>query len=178
MITKHHEMVRGLVKPGSVILSQLTAEDCHLLHMVIGLMGEAVELEEACVENDLDNLIEEGGDSIFYQTAMFDIFNMEFFNETFKVTHIPSRTDDYTSVCGKILDLVKKKTIYRKDAYDEQIRELLFIARDSLQYMLSMWNISIRTCQDHNYKKLGKRYENHKYSDEQAQLRKDKDGQD
>jgi len=51
----------------------LTAEKCHLLHMAIGIFGEAAELLEAvyrhCEDNtplDLENVVEELGDGEFY----------------------------------------------------------------------------------------------------------------
>lgn len=37
-------MVASLVKPGATIKEQLTADDCHLLHMAVGLCGESLEL--------------------------------------------------------------------------------------------------------------------------------------
>ena len=60
----------------------LTPEQCHLLHMAIGIAGEASELLEAVFAHcngkplDLENVIEESGDIEFYheglrQGAMF-----------------------------------------------------------------------------------------------------------
>lgn len=182
-MTKHEEMVRRLVKPGQVILSQLTPDDCHLWHMVTGLMGEAVEFALGIKERDNDNIIEEGGDSCFYQTALFQIYNLEFNHPNNKIPCVPDAVGDigtfeYIQTCGSILDLVKKKVIYRKNVYDEQIRDLLVDAKNQLQYILALNGLSIGTCLDHNYKKLGKRYEGHQYTDEAAQARKDKNGED
>lgn len=53
-------------------LSNLTADKAHLLHMAVGLAGEAAEMLEAVVrhvlgeELDVENILEEAGDSTFY----------------------------------------------------------------------------------------------------------------
>lgn len=69
----HSEMVIGLVKSGDLILSQMTREDAHIMHMAIGISGEAGELLDAIKKRviyrkDLDrtNVIEELGDLEFY----------------------------------------------------------------------------------------------------------------
>jgi hypothetical protein len=41
------KMVAALVKPGQDILNSLSPEDCHNLHMIIGLDGEVGELTDA-----------------------------------------------------------------------------------------------------------------------------------
>lgn len=177
-MTKHEEMVSKLVKPGEAILSQLTPDDCHLNHMAIGLIGEAAEIIEGIEKGDVDNIIEEGGDGCFYLTALFQIRGMSFDDERNKTPDrsVPVYDPDkkYLIVCGKILDLIKKKTIYRKDIIIEDLDNLLIQARDYLRYALGEFSISIGACLDHNYKKLSVRYQDHQYSDEQAQARKDK----
>lgn len=67
------EFVASLAKPGDVILSQLTAHDCDLLHMGLALCGEAGELADAIKKPtiyrkpiDLENVKEELGDIEFY----------------------------------------------------------------------------------------------------------------
>lgn len=176
-MTKHEKMVEGLVKPGNVILTQLTPDDCHLWHMATGLMGEAVELQQAIIKNDLDNFIEEGGDSCFYQTALFLIFKLEYHDEEDKTPSVQanlSAIDDYLKTCGEILDLVKKSIIYRKKLEIDKFSDLLIDSKGILRDIASCYTLSIGTFLDHNYAKLGKRYKGHKYSDEQAQARKDK----
>lgn len=66
-------MVSALVKPGADIVSSMTPEKAHVLHMAIGIAGEAGELldaiKKAVVYNkdlDLENVIEELGDLEFY----------------------------------------------------------------------------------------------------------------
>lgn len=70
---KHAEMVQALVKPGKAVLAGLSPAKAHLLHMALGLAGEAGEVVDAlkkCVIYgkllDRDHLTEELGDVEFY----------------------------------------------------------------------------------------------------------------
>lgn len=70
---KHDEMVRGLAKSGNVIAAEMTGEDAHLIHMAIGISGEAGELLDAIKKKviyrkplDLENCKEELGDLEFF----------------------------------------------------------------------------------------------------------------
>ena len=70
---KYAAMVAGLVKPGQVLIDQLTPQKAHVQHMAIGISGEAGELLDAVkkytVYNktvDLVNIVEELGDIEFY----------------------------------------------------------------------------------------------------------------
>lgn len=66
-------MVTSLAKPGDQIQASLTPRKCHLLHMVLGISGEAGELLDAVKKHviygkelDLENVTEEAGDILFY----------------------------------------------------------------------------------------------------------------
>lgn len=62
----------------SVAHEELTAEKAHLLHMAIGLAGEAAEMLEQVVAHvlgsalDGENVREEAGDSIFYIVGLLN----------------------------------------------------------------------------------------------------------
>lgn len=67
------DMVAGLAKPGQAIIDSLTEEKADLLHMVVGVAGEAGELVDAIKKHviynkpvDRDNVVEELGDLEFY----------------------------------------------------------------------------------------------------------------
>ena len=73
-------MVSGLRKPGAAIKEELTAEDVDLLHMAIGVCGEAGELIDAVKKSvvyrkplDLANMKEELGDLEFYMEGIRQI---------------------------------------------------------------------------------------------------------
>jgi NTP pyrophosphatase (non-canonical NTP hydrolase) len=72
MIT-HEKLVKALVKSGQKIIDELSPTKAHLLHMVVGISGEAGELLDAVkrvtIYNkapDIENIIEELGDLEFY----------------------------------------------------------------------------------------------------------------
>ena len=73
----YSDFVATLAKKGEVIAAELTAEDAHLLHMVVGVSGEAGELLDAVKKAviyrkplDLENVIEELGDLEFYMEGL------------------------------------------------------------------------------------------------------------
>ena len=47
-VINYAAMVASLAKPGEAILTGLTPDRCHLLHMAVGVSGEAGELMDAC----------------------------------------------------------------------------------------------------------------------------------
>lgn len=70
---KHEDMVRALVKDPKELLGELNEQKVNLIHMAIGISGEAGELldavKKAAVYNkelDRENVIEELGDLEFY----------------------------------------------------------------------------------------------------------------
>lgn len=69
----HPQLVQNLAKPGEDIRASLTAEEAHLLHMAVGVAGEAGELLDAVKKAaiyrkplDKTNVVEELGDLLFY----------------------------------------------------------------------------------------------------------------
>lgn len=74
---KHSDMVRQLAKPGEDIAIQMTGSEAHLIHMVLGIAGEAGELVDAIKKGaiygkpfDRPNIIEELGDLEFYMEGL------------------------------------------------------------------------------------------------------------
>ncbi|MBE1301580.1 MAG: nucleotide pyrophosphohydrolase [Alteromonadaceae bacterium] len=77
MTINHADMVNALAKPGEQIAEEINADDAHLMHMAIGISGEAGELLDAIKKRviyrkDLDmvNVIEELGDLEFYMEGL------------------------------------------------------------------------------------------------------------
>lgn len=74
---EHSELVRALVKPGEKIVDSMTAIGADLLHMAVGVSGEAGELLDAVKKHviynkpiDLENIVEELGDLEFYMEGL------------------------------------------------------------------------------------------------------------
>jgi NTP pyrophosphatase (non-canonical NTP hydrolase) len=69
----YNEFVKALLKSGDQIKSEITPAECHLIHMVLGLSGEAGELLDAVKKStiyrkplDMENVLEELGDIEFF----------------------------------------------------------------------------------------------------------------
>lgn len=75
---------------------------------------------------------------------------------------------------GELLDQVKRHTIYDKDLDRENVVEELGDIEFFLEGVRQILNITREETLETNIAKLGVRYKDHQYSDEQAQLRKDK----
>lgn len=81
--TPYQQFVNSIVKPGDEIIRQLTPHQAHLLHMAVGVSGESGELLDAikkhCVyqkQINMDNVIEEAGDILFYLTGLLNDLNI------------------------------------------------------------------------------------------------------
>lgn len=73
----HPELVKALAKPGEAICQSMTPQMAHLLHMAVGVAGEAGELLDAIKKHviynkslDVTNVIEELGDMEFYMEGL------------------------------------------------------------------------------------------------------------
>ena len=69
----YEQFVNALVKDGHKIKEELTGDECHIIHMIMGICGEAGELLDAVKKAiiyrknlDITNVIEELGDIEFY----------------------------------------------------------------------------------------------------------------
>lgn len=113
---EHREMVKALAKDGNEILKQQHYLSCHLIHMVLGISGEA----------------------------------------------------------GELLDTIKKYAIYGKDLDKENVIEELGDLEFYMEGLRSQLGITREQTLEANIRKLSIRYEGFKYSDQQAQERKDK----
>lgn len=79
----HESLVRNLKKNPIQILTELTPESADLIHMIMGVVGEAGELLDAIKKHtmynkplDLDNVIEELGDIEFYLEGIRQTLNL------------------------------------------------------------------------------------------------------
>ena len=79
----YRSFVDSRCKSGEDILNEQTAEQAHLLHMAIGVAGEAGELLDAIKKHaiyqkdlDIENVEEELGDLMFYMTGIMNILRI------------------------------------------------------------------------------------------------------
>lgn len=74
---QHSQLVKDLVKNPEEIRNELTIAQANILHMAVGIAGEAGELLDAikkhCIYQkplDMENIIEELGDLEFYMEGL------------------------------------------------------------------------------------------------------------
>lgn len=195
-------MVRGLVKPGAVIIAEMTAEDAHLLHMVVGVVGEIGEMMECVLArtHDPENFLEEGGDMEFYIEGVRQAVGLDLGKSpadavlwvtAFTAIHSVCLNDLHWAVPGsplwislvlnhmhidggKLLDAVKKRVIYRKELSMDAVKQSLMRVHVWLEILYKRFNTDSAAAKAHNIGKLGKRYEGLRYSNQAAQDRADK----
>lgn len=80
---RHTKMVKDLAKDGKEIAENMTPHEAHLLHMAVGIAGEAGELLDAIKKHviykkelDYANVIEELGDLEFYMEGLRNPLNI------------------------------------------------------------------------------------------------------
>lgn len=175
MTPEYIAFVQSRAKPGADILATLTAEKTHLLHMAVGISGEAAEFFESKTEV---NSREEAGDLLFYITgATFALPSWS--DSDWQEARSATRTDKFAGsyahesvvlAAGDFLDLVKKYTVYNKPFEETVIKEALI---EVLYQLGTYYGDELDLALDENVAKLTKRYATG-YSDAAAQERADK----
>ena len=84
MDSNHRALVLATCKPGHDILGELSAFQAHLLHMAVGVAGEAGELLDAVKKNtiyqkplDRENVVEELGDLMYYMHGIMIALDLD-----------------------------------------------------------------------------------------------------
>ena len=77
------QLVRALLKPPAQILAELSPAKCNLIHLALGISGEAGEILDTIKKHtiynkplDVENLIEELGDMEFFLEALRQELNV------------------------------------------------------------------------------------------------------
>ena len=123
-------MVARLSKPGDSIKNELTPKQAHLLHMAVGISGEAGELLDAVKKHaiyqkslDITNVVEELGD-------------LEFFMEGLRATLGISREEVLAKNINKLSvryhsgEYSNHQAQRRADKHDELVRTAPFATTD------------------------------------------------
>lgn len=196
MSITHPEMVAQLAKNGEDIIKELTPCSAHILHMAVGIAGEAGEILEqihnktSIGEVDEKNLIEELGDLEFYMEGFrqemgfsrdqtMSVYNSDDFKhhgESINEAHLAAA--DLAMCTLKLLDEAKKFSVYVKPANARNMLDDLIEIEICLEHVRQHFDILHSECIEHNIHKLyggeNARYKEGKFSNEQAQNRADK----
>jgi len=186
----HPEMVKSLAKDGIVIIEELTPESAHLLHMAVGIAGEAGELCQAIYLSinfeyiDKENVIEELGDLEFYieglrqglqlarnQTVDLEPTSMAYMSI---FDRVKDQSIQLNIECSILLDFVKKSAFYVKPIKLNSVIDSLVKINNHMRELRLSFGIHHIDTIEHNIAKLGERYKGHSYSNEQAIARADK----
>ena len=173
----YHGFVNLKAKRGEDIIAQLTAEKAHLLHMAIGVSGEVAELAMAVTK---ENAQEEAGDIEFYLQGMTlhraDIGSRIYDPLPRKVAEVENLKEALVESAGLLLDVVKKYAIYNKQLDVLALNQHWYNMHHLLANLYQIWNTDRQAIISQNVDKLNKRYVRG-YSDTEAQVRADKDGE-
>lgn len=177
-------MVLKLRKPPEDIAETLhqEAHRAHLVHMAMGVIGEAVEMHLGYLAHDLPNVIEECGDIEFFLEGCRHGFNWKVpaLTRRTKSQNPPKATsNDVLRAAEAVMDMIKKYSVYEKplklDAYGEALQGLA----DALDGFYAMNSLQRRLIIRDNMTKLltgaNARYKEGSYSNDQAQKRADKE---
>lgn len=183
----HTDMVVSLAKDGQAIIDELDPVKAHLLHMAVGVSGEAAELLAAyfASDNSLDvvNVVEELGDLEFFLAGIRVTLNVGHANvvaHDYEVSsdvgiHEGSIPAIFLSIAaGNLLDVIKKHAIYGKPlAVEEALSYMVDVEAHmgSIRGALGFTRDQVLAV---NGQKLGKRYVKGSYTNEAAIERADK----
>ena len=162
--------------------------DLNLVHLALGIAGEALELS---IATDEVNVLEELGDICFY-TVGAAIYIKPSIEQQFKFTSstkewlasvIPSfelqekSFNELFVQCDKAADFIKKKVFYQqKHLKGETVSIEVSIAARLYDILAAINNIKpLPEVMQANMQKLGTRYQSGKFSTEEATNRKDKE---
>jgi NTP pyrophosphatase (non-canonical NTP hydrolase) len=184
IIAAHKQMVTDLVKPGAEILASLTAEKCNLIHMIWGITGEHLEILQALCGlgptpqgDNMENLIEELGDSEFFLEGMMQQFGWNYEDVICHATKdLKFEFQDMVNAVEMASDLLKKNLMYGKSLDHDKLKGALGnILMCNLEVM-KIAGVTREQALEANMEKLLKgRYKSGTYSDAQAIDRADKD---
>ena len=177
------QMVKDLAKDGQEILNSLTPEKAHLLHMAVGMSGEAGELLDGMrltpesTHLDVVNIVEELGDLEFYLEGLRQAVGIAPASNEPTQKYKGSMDFATNIVCevSNVLDIVKKNVIYCKELDMVKMVATLTQLETELEYFRQSVRISREETLEANIQKLSVRYASGQYSNKEAHDRADKE---
>ena len=142
-------------------------ENQRVLHALIGITTEAVEITEAYTgksysEVDVINLIEEIGDIAFYANILLDVYNISWEDvakkESLKFFSQRDTADQILIEAGNALDIFKKALFYGKEIEKELVSKRVEAVISNCTHLLQLLGFTWEETLDKNDRKLDKRY--------------------
>lgn len=114
-------MVADLTKPAAAIIADLTETRANVLHAMLGINDELLEIYEALEDKDMDNLLEELGDCVFYAEMLGMTIGVTLEDVKYELENftIPDATKYPTirKLAGEAITFAKRIGVYCKE-YD------------------------------------------------------------
>lgn len=162
---RYDQFVARLLKP--------LPEQLNALHIAVGLAGELGEL----FHEDVDEF-EECGDYEFYLQALLNHYDITL--ASCYPTDFVGTVGDYEFVywTGQLIDCIKREYIYNKPRELERVKQCIVMVVQYLNDIYTDMGTSQAEILQANALKLEKRYAGLYYSDDAANARADKAGQE
>lgn len=174
MSVTHDQLVKALAKPGDRILADMTPEAAHLIHMAIGVAGEAFELFSAVMNNSTrEHIVEELGDVEFYIEGVRNWGGFVLHHSTTPQQE-GEHLFDMLDKAGELLDLAKKVAFYKDESKYAKVGLTLQHLRTNMGQVYHLLDVTYEEAVEGNINKLSERYAGLQYSNEAAINRKDK----
>lgn len=176
MTISHPELVANLAKPGEAIISDLTPDTAHLLHMAIGISGEVAELLEAVSNADDENVVEECGDIEFYLQGMASKLGLELIRANTQESPFlrTAGASWLVLAAGEVLDNTKKVAIYADLTRVAALKTAVEAFARCMDDFYRTAGLGLDNVKKANIAKLSTRYSAGSYSNEAAKTRADK----
>lgn len=177
------EMVSNLCKSPEDILKEMSNDSAHLLHMAVGVSGEAGELaENIATGGSLENLIEECGDVEFYLEGLCQGIDWVVPKGRSNISGANDRLIGYALFlnihAAEVLDIVKKAAIYNKPLDVDALKEAIQRVTCAMAGIYAYGGVVREYAIQANTEKLllndNARYKEGSYSNKAAQERSDK----
>lgn len=166
------ELVATLAKPGDAILSSLDAHKCHMLHMAVGLVDEAIELIAA---DSRANVLEELGHCRFYLEGILQGMDWTLVApSTVELANVICDNLALLVITGNVIGDIKRYAIQGKPLDEAKLHRGLEAINEQLLNLAAVYGFTEEEIHADNVRKLGTRYAGLKYSDEAAAIRADK----
>lgn len=120
-MSEYNKMVADLTKPPAAIIASMTETRANILHAMLGINDELLEIYEALEDKDMNNLLEELGDCVFYTEMLGMELGVTLEDVQYELDNftIPDATKYPTirKLAGEAVTFAKRIGIYCKD-YD------------------------------------------------------------
>lgn len=176
---EYYHFVDYLCKDGDEIIESLTPNRAHLLHMVLGLVGEVNEVREVLTTNHrmlrhheyMERLTDELGDVLFYTVGCANITGVGCTDTL--VTELTGSVSELATNVSAFAEYTKKLVMYSREWDEQQLQRHILNVYACIEAVGKRNGITTTEMITVNKRKLSTRYAGG-YSDGKANNKLDK----